>query len=70
MAVLRYSVAPAVYPTALLEAAASMKLIHEHAKEWHVDTDKIVVKGLPRVDTLQHAFLCSGIRSGWLRLPV
>ena len=45
MAVLRYSVAPAVYPTALLEAAASMKLIHEHAKEWHVDTDKIVVQG-------------------------
>ena len=41
----RYSVAPAVYPTALLEAAASMKLIHEHAKEWHVDTDKIVVQG-------------------------
>ena len=45
VAVLRYSVAPAVYPTALLEAAASMKLIHEHAKEWHVDTDKIVVQG-------------------------
>ena len=45
VAVLRYSVAPAVYPTALLEAAASMKLIHEHAKEWYVDTDKIVVQG-------------------------
>ena len=44
VAVLRYSVAPAVYPTALLEAAASMKLIHEHAKEWYVDTDKIVVQ--------------------------
>ena len=42
---MRYSVAPAVYPTALLEAAASMKLIHEHAKEWYVDTDKIVVQG-------------------------
>ena len=23
-----------------------MKLIHEHAKEWYVDTDKIVVQGL------------------------
>lgn len=45
VAVLRYSVAPAVYPTALLEATASMKLIHEHAKEWYVDTDKIVVQG-------------------------
>ena len=28
VAVLRYSVAPAVYPTALLEAAASMRLLH------------------------------------------
>ena len=48
VAVLRYSVASAVYPTALLEAAASMKLIHEHAKEWYVDTDKIVVQEIGR----------------------
>lgn len=45
VAILRYSVAPATYPTALLEAAASMKLIHEHAKEWNVDTEKIVIQG-------------------------
>ena len=44
-AVLRYSVAPAKYPTALLELAASVKLIREHAEEWHVDADKIVVEG-------------------------
>ena len=45
VAILRYSVAPAVYPTALLEAAQAMKLIHEHADIWHVDTEKIVIQG-------------------------
>lgn len=45
VAILRYSTAPATYPTALLEAAASMKLIHEHAEEWKVDTEKIIVQG-------------------------
>lgn len=43
--ILRYSCAPAVYPTALMESAAAMKLIHEHAKEWHVMEDKIVIQG-------------------------
>lgn len=45
VAILRYSCEPATYPTALLELAASMKLIHEHAKEWCVNADKIVVQG-------------------------
>lgn len=44
-AVLRYSCAPAVYPQALLEAAASMKLIREHAEEWQVDTDRMIAAG-------------------------
>lgn len=44
-AVLRYSTAPAVYPTALLEAAQAMNLIHEYADEWKVDTERIVVQG-------------------------
>ena len=44
-AVLRYSVAPAVFPQALLEAAQSMKLLKEHAKEWHIDQEKIVIAG-------------------------
>ena len=42
-AVLRYSVAPAKYPTALLEVAKSVQIIREHAQQWHVDADKIVV---------------------------
>ena len=45
VAVLRYSCAPARYPTALLELAQSVLLIREHAGEWHVDTDKLVIQG-------------------------
>lgn len=44
-AILRYSCAPAVYPTALLEVAVSVKYIRDHAQEWHVDPDKIIVMG-------------------------
>ena len=44
-AVLRYSVAPAVYPTALLELGKSVQVIKEHADEWNVDPDKILVEG-------------------------
>ncbi len=44
-AVLRYSCAPAQYPTALMELASSIALIRKNAEEWHVDTDKIVVQG-------------------------
>lgn len=43
--VLRYSCAPAVYPTALCELAYSVKLIREHAEEWSVDAEKIIVMG-------------------------
>lgn len=44
-AVLRYSCAPAVYPTALCEVAQSVKLIREHAEEWSVNAEKIIVMG-------------------------
>ncbi len=44
-AILRYSCAPAIYPTALLELAQAMKLIHAHADEWKVEADKIFVQG-------------------------
>lgn len=43
--VLRYSVAPAVFPTALLELGKSVALLREHAEEWKIDTDKIIVSG-------------------------
>lgn len=44
-AVLRYSVAPAVFPTALLELAYSLRLIRGHAEEWHVNPSQIIVLG-------------------------
>lgn len=43
--ILRYSVAPARFPTALLELAQAMKIVHEHAGEWHVNRKKIYVMG-------------------------
>lgn len=43
--VLWYSVSPAVYPTALKELAQVVKLAHNHAKEWYIDTEKIFVQG-------------------------
>lgn len=44
-AVLRYSCAPAKYPTALIEVAAAMKLIRENAAKWHVNPKQILVQG-------------------------
>ena len=44
-AVLYYSIEPATYPAALLELATSVKLMREHAEEWHIDADKIIVEG-------------------------
>ncbi len=44
-AVLNYSCAPAVYPTALTELAYSIRLIREHAQEWHVNPRQIIVLG-------------------------
>ncbi len=45
VAVLRYSCKPAVFPTALLELAKAMQLIHQYAEEWRVKEDKIFVLG-------------------------
>lgn len=44
-AVLRYSVAPAVYPSALLQAAKAVQILREKAEEWYIDPHKIVVQG-------------------------
>lgn len=44
-AVLRYSVYPGVYPTALLQAAWSVAHIRQHAEEYHVDPDHIILQG-------------------------
>lgn len=65
-AVLRYSCAPSRYPTALLELAASVKLIREHAEQWHVKRDKIVIQGCSAGGHLAACFAMFWNRD-WLR---
>ena len=77
VAVLRYSVTPAVFPTALLELAHAMKLVHDYADEWSVDEDKIFVLGCSAGGHLaaslgvfwQEEWLAkqSGVKNEWLR---
>lgn len=44
-AVLRYSVYPAEYPVALLELAGAVKYLREHAEEFQINPDKIIIQG-------------------------
>lgn len=44
-AVLRYSVAPAVFPAAVLELGEAVKRIRQNSEEWCIDSHKIVVAG-------------------------
>ena len=77
VAVLRYSVTPAVFPTALLELAQSMKLVHDYADEWNVDEEKIFVLGCSAGGHLaaslgvywQESWLAeqSGVKKEWLK---
>lgn len=43
--VIRYSIAPVRYPTALLELAETVIYVREKEKEWNVDTEKVIVCG-------------------------
>lgn len=43
--VLRYSVRPATFPTALLELSKAVALIRKNCDEWHVDINKVIVAG-------------------------
>lgn len=45
IAILRYSVCPVRYPAALLQVAESVLYLKEHADEYHIDPEKIVVQG-------------------------
>lgn len=44
-AVLRYSCAPARFPVSLMEMARAVVTIREHAEEWNVDADKLIIAG-------------------------
>lgn len=43
--ILDYSVAPARFPVALMELGTAVKILREHAEEWHIDTGKVIVQG-------------------------
>lgn len=43
--ILRYSIAPALFPTALVELATVVKLLRKNAEKWHVDESKVLVAG-------------------------
>lgn len=45
VAILRYSVSPARYPAALLQVAESVLYLKNHAEEYHIDPEKIVLQG-------------------------
>lgn len=45
VAILRYSVCPVRYPAALVQVAESVLYLKEHADEYHIDPEKIVVQG-------------------------
>jgi acetyl esterase/lipase len=43
--ILRYTVYPAKFPTALTQLAKAVAYVRENAKEWYVKSDKIVIAG-------------------------
>lgn len=43
--ILTYSIQPEHYPQQLLEAAAAVLYIRQHAEEWHIEPDKIAING-------------------------
>ncbi|SFR63690.1 alpha/beta hydrolase [Anaeromicropila populeti] len=43
--IVQYSVKPDVYPAPQLDLAKAVSIIREHAQEWHVEKDKIVLCG-------------------------
>ena len=43
--ILRYTVYPAKFPTAITQLAKSVAYVRNHAKEWNVNADKIIVAG-------------------------
>ena len=43
--ILRYSVAPVTYPAALRQVAWTVAWLREHAEEYHIDPNKIMIQG-------------------------
>lgn len=64
-AVLRYSVAPSVYPAAILELGRAVKLIRERASRWKVDGKNIVVCGFSAGGHMAASY-CTFWNKGWM----
>lgn len=64
-AVLRYSVAPSVYPAAALELGRAIMLFRKHAKEWNINADKIVVCGFSAGGHLVASY-CAAWNQKWI----
>ncbi len=43
--ILNYSVAPAIFPQAVCEAAEAVKIVRENAEKWGINPDKIMICG-------------------------
>jgi acetyl esterase/lipase len=43
--ILRYTIFPAKFPTAITQLAKSVAYVREHAAEWNVQSDRIIVAG-------------------------
>ncbi len=57
-AILRYSCAPAVYPTSILELGRSILIIREHSAEWEVDDNAIIIEGCSAGGHLAAGYCC------------
>lgn len=58
--VLQYSVSPNRYPAALLELAAAVGMVREHAAEWFIDPEQIFVCGFSA-----GGHLCASLGTMW-----
>ena len=57
-AVVRYSVAPARFPTALLEIGNVVRQARENSENWHIDPNKIAVIGFSAGGHLTCSYCC------------
>ncbi len=58
VAILRYSCAPATYPTALLELGRSILIIKENARKWNIKKNSLVVQGCSAGGHLAASYAC------------